>query len=779
MRPLTLRLNGLRSYLTEQEIDFTDVDLMAIIGDTGAGKSSLLEALCVALYGCCTWDARGAKPLIADGATTLRVELTFRVGERTWKVTRAISRGAYPPAIHLLECLDDGTRVDNGDPVNAAIRKLIGLDFSTFLKAVVLPQGRFQILLQMSNTDRTPILRSILGLDQLTAVREAALELAGRLRPQLAALGLRRAALLADPDEARGDARRRLEEAEAAIGRLGVVKKKISEARETQSHANARAGSAESAAEELEAATVADAVEAYERLIAIEAHLSNEAARAQEELSTLEGRERELDRVLERANRSGVGVAQLATAHATLTRLIGELPDLETESERCGAEAEAMKSDRHDLTSRIVDVDALEEQARQAEVAVRSAEAAAQQAEDDLDAARTALEDARLATHIAADAARKAQTAAALRERLETEAAEARRLAQEAQGAHATAAAHLEVVRRSAAAAHAASASHAGDPCPICKRALPDGFVAPEPPGEKEALSACSAAEDEAKSVANLAAAAAANAENAHAALDTALTDSKEGETRRVKTAERATQLLRATDLLGSDDELLAATQALVDATATALTDARGQAQSRRDEVTGAKAELRSAEEGLAAREKALTVALTTLERRQGGIRESAAGLPPDHRVAEPFTVDALSQVLTRVERRQNELADTAEQLTATRRRIAEARAQLKDIETRRDREIDVPVDRLRRGTERLADRTAQAAGLLGEPGPVERGEGPLTVEAGWTQAIVATATSLVDRLRVQAQIESATAAAADGEIDLNLFRRRGRAGRR
>jgi len=759
-----LRLNGLRSYLTEQEIDFTDVDLMAIIGDTGAGKSSLLEALCVALYGCCTWDARGAKPLVADGATTLRVELTFHVGDKTWRVTRAISKGAYPPAIHILECLEDGTRIDNGDPVNDAIRQLIGLDFSTFLKAVVLPQGRFQILLQMSNTDRTPILRSILGLDQLTAVREAALQLSGCLRPQLAALERRRAAMLSDPEEARRDARRRFEDAEASIGRLDAAEKKIGEARQVHSQANARGHAAEAAAAGLEASTVAHAFEAYERLIAIEAEISEVATRAEDELSTLEAREHELDGVLDRANSSGVGVAHLATAHATITALIGELPEQEVERERCEAEGEAITSDRHELGSRKIDVDALEEQARAAEVAVSSSEAEARQAVESLHMARTALEGARFATQTATDIASEAETAAALLERREREAAEASRLAQAAERAHATAVADLEVVRRSAAAAHAASASHAGDPCPICKRALPEGFVPPEPPGEN-AQSVCSAAEEEAKSRVKLATVAATNAETARAALDTALADSREGERRRNEAIERVTQLLGATDLLRSDDELLAASQALVDATATALTDARDQAQARRDEVTGAKAKLRSAEERLTAREKALTVALTTLERRQGKIRESAAGLPADHRVAEPFTVDALSQVLTRVERSQNQLADTAAQLTATRRHSAEARAQLKDIETRRDREIDVPVDRLRRGIERLADRTAQAAGLLEEQGQVERGEGPLTVEAGWAQAIVTMAISLVDRLRVRALTESAAAAAADGEI--------------
>ena len=59
MRPLKLAIKGLRSYRQAQEIDFSGKALLAILGDTGAGKSSILEAMCVALYAASTWE-RGA-----------------------------------------------------------------------------------------------------------------------------------------------------------------------------------------------------------------------------------------------------------------------------------------------------------------------------------------------------------------------------------------------------------------------------------------------------------------------------------------------------------------------------------------------------------------------------------------------------------------------------------------------------------------------------------------------------------------------------------------------
>ena len=112
MRPLSLRIQGLRSWRAEQLIDFSGVSLLAIIGDTGAGKSSILEAITYALYGGSTWDPKEVKSLISDGESTMRVELTFQAEGKRWTVTRTASRGSYPPAIHRLVC-EDGPRFDN------------------------------------------------------------------------------------------------------------------------------------------------------------------------------------------------------------------------------------------------------------------------------------------------------------------------------------------------------------------------------------------------------------------------------------------------------------------------------------------------------------------------------------------------------------------------------------------------------------------------------------------------------------------------------------------
>src|SRR6516225_3304832 len=109
MRPLRLRIKGLRSFRAEREIEFSDLGLVAIVGDTGAGKSSILEAITYALYNATTWDQRGVKQLISDGATTMSVQLEFACDGQLYRITRSTSRGQYPPPGHSLECLSDPT----------------------------------------------------------------------------------------------------------------------------------------------------------------------------------------------------------------------------------------------------------------------------------------------------------------------------------------------------------------------------------------------------------------------------------------------------------------------------------------------------------------------------------------------------------------------------------------------------------------------------------------------------------------------------------------------
>jgi exonuclease SbcC len=784
VRPLRLKLNGLRSYRAEQEIDFTDVDLMAIIGDTGAGKSSLLEALCVALYGCCTWDARSAKALIADGGpATLRVQLTFRAGDQTWRVTRAISRGPYPPPVHLLECLDDGTRIDNADPVNAAIRRLIGLDFPTFLKAVVLPQGRFQVLLQMSNTDRAPILKSILGLDQLTMVREQALALAARLRPQLAALQTRRARLLPDPPAAAAEARTRLGTATDRVGVLQGARAQIATARTAETAATNRATVVQTAADRLAATAADDAAAAYQQLATLDTQLNADLDGVNDTLAGLEQRERDLDAALTSADAAGIGRAGLAAAATTLAALVGELPELDTERAGCDTEAAAIAADRDAIQTRRTALGDLRTAAEQAETAATTAQTAAAAATEQVNNAKAALTAARTAAKAAHDTATTASTAQATLDQLQQEAAAAEGDAQAAEQARAAAADHLEVVRRANAAAHLASASHAGDPCPVCQQTLPDDFIAPTPPDEDDALTAYTEADKQARLLTKKATTAAANRDNAHTALDDAATAAAKADLARDDALNHAEQTLSgAVDLTRSDTELLAALQQAADEAAAALDSMRAAAQKKRDAATAAWAELAPLEQALTARDQALAVARQALERHAVKVKQAAAGLPPGYQVAEPLTLGVLTAQLAQVEHQREELERTAESLAGIRRQLTTVRAERDRVRQRHREQVEQPASRLRQRVELLADRAGEAANLLEAAGPPPRAPGGLDQEAAWASRVIAIARELATRCgrevethkraAEQARADAAAAYAAAGAADFEALDR-------
>ena len=214
MRPLTLRMTGLRSYRVERTVDFTGLSLVAIVGPTGAGKSSLLEAITYGLYGASTWDRRAVKELISDAAASMRVSLDFEADGERWQVTRMISRKTG--ASHELVCLSnlEIAKVDGDRLVNARIEDLVGLDYDGFCSCVLLPQGKFEQLLKATKKDRAGILKGILRLDELDLMRERAGDLTRRLTPRCEEIQEARSQFLPDPAGTRDHAAARQRELE-------------------------------------------------------------------------------------------------------------------------------------------------------------------------------------------------------------------------------------------------------------------------------------------------------------------------------------------------------------------------------------------------------------------------------------------------------------------------------------------------------------------------------------------------------------------------------------
>ncbi|RIH88414.1 AAA family ATPase [Calidithermus roseus] len=203
MRPLKLRVQGFGSYLEPQEVQFDDVELFAITGPTGAGKSTLLDAITFALYReTPRAGAKGHNSLRHPAAEQAKVELEFSLpdpaGPQTWRVVRVIGK-ENQSRLEYLERGDWRTHPAS-EKVSALNNQLLvlmgGMDFSTFTRAILLPQGQFDLFLRGVPKERRELLMKLYGLERLRDMRERvgehlkeAREKLGRLEGELQGLG--------------------------------------------------------------------------------------------------------------------------------------------------------------------------------------------------------------------------------------------------------------------------------------------------------------------------------------------------------------------------------------------------------------------------------------------------------------------------------------------------------------------------------------------------------------------------------------------------------------
>ena len=169
MKPRRLEIEGLRSYRKKAVIEFEPDGLLVITGATGAGKSSILEAMMFALYGVYSGNSKSNKELIADRCDEMRVTLEFEVNGKVYTAHRAVGRkGAGSFAL----AQGDQVLCHDGNRLTAEVTALLGLDEEQFKKTVFLPQGAFQNFLTSKPKERVDLLKRLLQvepLDQLEA----------------------------------------------------------------------------------------------------------------------------------------------------------------------------------------------------------------------------------------------------------------------------------------------------------------------------------------------------------------------------------------------------------------------------------------------------------------------------------------------------------------------------------------------------------------------------------------------------------------------------------
>ncbi|WP_431927634.1 AAA family ATPase [Micromonospora wenchangensis] len=222
MRPMRLDLAGFTVFRDETTVDFTDADFFALVGPTGSGKSTVLDAICFVLYGAVPrWGgARGLANALAPSAVEARVRLVFEsAGDRyvATRVVRRDGRGAVKTANAGLQLMPPGfdvTKLDTGlspedlgevlagtpAEMEPAVLDAVGLPYDQFTSCVVLPQGQFADFLHAKPATRQQILVNLLGLGVYENVQKRATERAGQAEAKLDAVA-RMLAGLTDVDD--------------------------------------------------------------------------------------------------------------------------------------------------------------------------------------------------------------------------------------------------------------------------------------------------------------------------------------------------------------------------------------------------------------------------------------------------------------------------------------------------------------------------------------------------------------------------------------------------
>jgi exonuclease SbcC len=191
MRPVRLRLQGFTAFRSmPAPIDFSDVDLFALTGPTGSGKSSIVDAICFALYGSVPRLDKGrVEPVISLGAQEARILFEFTVDGVPYTVARVVKRQPRGGAVQAEATLEGGAEAVSGaDQVTEAVERLLGLPFEDFTRSVVLPQGDFAKFLHDKPAGRQDLLRRLLDLGVYERMRSIAQNRKGPLEAQAALL---------------------------------------------------------------------------------------------------------------------------------------------------------------------------------------------------------------------------------------------------------------------------------------------------------------------------------------------------------------------------------------------------------------------------------------------------------------------------------------------------------------------------------------------------------------------------------------------------------------
>lgn len=216
MRPERLRISAFGPYAGEEDMDFFVLEnhtLFLICGPTGAGKSTILDAMCYALYGKTSGAVRSGEDLRSNYVGYDRktyVEFDFAIGDRHYRIYRSPTQllerqkgDRSKPVEHkgkadFYEIDEEGREKAHitSKGVDSAVEKLLGVGLEQFRQIILLPQGDFRKLLLADSSDRQKIMEQLFQTGIYLAFEKKLQEETQKLKTEYSRGELQRTTLL-------------------------------------------------------------------------------------------------------------------------------------------------------------------------------------------------------------------------------------------------------------------------------------------------------------------------------------------------------------------------------------------------------------------------------------------------------------------------------------------------------------------------------------------------------------------------------------------------------
>ena len=172
MKPISLKIKGINSYVSEQSINFeklTRTNLFGVFGETGSGKSTILDSIIMALYGTSERDV--IQNTINVNVKDAHIVYEFEIKEDDRKYRYLIRRdyklrpSGLKTTAYLKDVFGDQVLCEGSDNVTEKVIEIIGVDKKEFLRCIALPQGEFDRFLLDTPQGRKKTMAKLFDLE--------------------------------------------------------------------------------------------------------------------------------------------------------------------------------------------------------------------------------------------------------------------------------------------------------------------------------------------------------------------------------------------------------------------------------------------------------------------------------------------------------------------------------------------------------------------------------------------------------------------------------------